>query len=179
MAVMTSVGGTEWRAPSCAEVLVVQRILAADEGRSVRQRGVAASLHRGDEFAERRGPARVAPREVVEQRDVVGVGADRDDVADRLVDHGVRHALGIELAVPRVDTDADRQPVRVGRVGDHDAVGVTVVTPTDQWSNHGAAQDLVVVAADDRLLRGDVGVRSRASRVAVMSAHAGGCATPR
>ena len=68
------------------------------------------------------------------------------------------HALGIELAEPRIDTDADRQSVGVGRIRDHDTVRMTVVTPTDQRSDDAAAEDLVVVATDHRLLRCDVGV---------------------
>ena len=81
-----------------------------------------AAAHGGDELAERRRPARVAPREVVEQGDPVGVGADGDDVADRLVDDGVGHRLGVVQAVPRVDADADGDAVGVAGVGEHDAV---------------------------------------------------------
>ena len=78
-----------------AGVLVVERVLARHERRAVGDRRVVAAAHRGDELAERRRPPRVAPREVVEQGDPVGVGADGDDVADRLVDDGVGHRLGI------------------------------------------------------------------------------------
>ena len=81
-----------------------------------------AAVDGGDELAERRRPPRVAPREVVEQGDPVGVGADGDDVADRLVDDGVGHRLGVVQAVPRVDADADGEAVGVARVGQHDAV---------------------------------------------------------
>jgi hypothetical protein len=72
------------------EVLVVQRVLAADERSAVGERRVAACTHRLGQLAECRRPPRIPPREVVEQRDLVGIGADGDDVAYRFVDDGVR-----------------------------------------------------------------------------------------
>ena len=92
-----------------AEVLVVERVLARHERRPVEVGRRAAAGDRGHEFAERRGSAWVAPREVVEQGNAIGVGADGDDVADRLVDDGDGHVLGVGQPVPRVDADADRE----------------------------------------------------------------------
>ena len=128
-----------------AEVLVVQRVLAADERCAVRHRRLAASGHGDHQIAERGGPTRVAPREVVHQRDRVGVGADGDDVADRLVDHGVGHALGSATPYHGLTPMPMAMPVRVGGLGQHDAVGVarrgatpisgrTTVVPRISWS---------------------------------------------
>ena len=76
------------------EVLVVQRVLARlTNGAAMRHRRVAEARDGSNQLAERLVTARVAPREVVEQGDVIGVGTDRDDVADGLVDHGCGHAL--------------------------------------------------------------------------------------
>ena len=76
-----------------ARVLVVERVLPRHERRAVVDGRGTASVDGGDQVAERRRPPRVTPREVVEQRHAVGVGTDGDDVADRLVDDGVRHRL--------------------------------------------------------------------------------------
>ena len=81
-----------------ADVLVVQRVLARHPRCAVSDRGVVAPANGCHELAERALAARVAPREVVEQGDAVGVGADGDDVADRLVDDGVGHRLGVVRA---------------------------------------------------------------------------------
>ena len=141
-----------------AGVLVVQRVLARDERRAVGDGCVVAPVDGGDQLAERRRAARVAPREVVEQRDAVGVGADGDDVADRLVDHGVGHRLGVVEAVPRVDADADGQPVGVaGSASTTPSAGASP-SHADERAHGGAAADLVVVAVDRRRLRGDVRV---------------------
>ena len=144
--------------PVGAGVLVVQRVLARHERGAVGDRRVVAAAHGGDEPAERRRPARVAPREVVEQGDPVGIAADGDDVADRLVDDGVGHRLGVVQAVPRVDADADGDAVGVARVGEHDTVAGPVGARPDERAHDGAAADLVVVAVDRRRLGGDVAV---------------------
>ena len=155
---MTSVGGTAWRCAVRARVRVVQRVLARHERRAEQLGGRAAAGDGGDEFAERRGVTRVAPREVVEQRDQVGVGADGDDVADRLVDGDGGHRLGVVQPVPRVDADADGDAVVVLGMGQDDAVGVADVVLARQRAHQRRAADLVVVAVDDRGLGGDVRV---------------------
>ena len=92
---MTSVGGTAWRWPSAPVYSLFSESLPDTNGAPYVSGGVVAAAHGGDELAERRRPARVAPREVVEQGDPIGIGADGDDVADRLVDDGVGHRLGV------------------------------------------------------------------------------------
>ena len=87
-----------------------------------------------------------------------GVGADGDDVADRLVDHGVGHRLRVVLAVPRVDADTDGEAVRVAGVGHDHAIARPVAVASDERPHHGAPADLVVVAVDRGRLRGDVRV---------------------
>jgi hypothetical protein len=108
-------------------------------------RGGDAPVDGRDQLAERRGPARIAPGEVVEQRDPVGIGADGHHVADRLVDHGVGHRLGVVQPVPRVDADADREALRcrsgsasttpsAGPSCSRPTSGRTSVAPRISWS---------------------------------------------
>jgi hypothetical protein len=66
-------------------VLVVERVLAGDEGRAPELRHVAARDGGSDESCQPIGLARIAPAEIVEQRRLVRISADRDHVADRLV----------------------------------------------------------------------------------------------
>ena len=56
---------------------IIEAVLARDERRAVGQGQVVARLRGQDERAERLGPLGVAPAEVVEQGDPVGVGARR------------------------------------------------------------------------------------------------------
>ena len=159
-----------------AGVLVVQRVLAGHERRAEGLGGRAAAGDGGDERAERRRVTGVAPREVVEQGDAVGVGADGDDVADRLVDGDGSHRLRVVQPVPRVDADADGDPVILLRVGEDDTVGVTCVVRTGEWAHEGRAADLVVVAVDDGRLGGDVrvGEQGEQSRRRIVDGSAGG-----
>ena len=141
-----------------ADVLVVERVLAGDERRTVDLGRRAAAVDRGDEVAERRLAPRVTPREVVEQGHPAGIGADGDDVADRFVDDGDRHRFGVVEAVPRVHPDADGEALGRCVVGDHDAVGGGVGGDAHQRAHDGGTEDLVVVPPDDVLVRGDVRV---------------------
>ena len=142
-AVITSVGGTAWRRPSAPVYSLFSESLPDTNGAPW---ATAASWQPSTAATSSPSVARrgVAPREVVEQGDPVGVGADGDDVADRLVDDGVGHRLGIVQAVPRVDADADGDAVGVPGVGEHHAVagpvavaptsGRTTVPPPISWS---------------------------------------------
>ncbi len=139
-----------------AQVLVVERVLARHERRPVQVGRRAAPGDRGDELAERRSPAGVAPGEVVEQGHPIGVGADGDHVADRLVDDGDRHVLRVAQPVPRIHADPDGEAFGRRRLGDHDTVAWRIRVHADQRPHDGRTEDLVVVPADDRFLRGDV-----------------------
>ena len=70
-----------------SHILVVQRVLAADERRSMDDRGPADRFDGHHQFAERGRPARVAPREVVHERHPSRIGADGHDVPHGFVDH--------------------------------------------------------------------------------------------
>ena len=157
-AVMTSVGGTACRRPSAPVYSLFSESLPETNGARWATAASWQPVDRGDQLAERGRAARVAPREVVEQGDPVRIGTDGDDVADRLVDGGVGHRLRIVQPVPRVDADADGEPVGVARVGDHDAVGRRVLAHADERPHHRAPADLVVVAVDRRRLGRDVAV---------------------
>ena len=150
--------------PVGAGVLVVQRVLAGDERGPVGDGRVVAAAHGGDELAEGARAPRVAPREVVEQRHAVGIGADGDDVADRLVDDGVGHRLGVVQPVPRVDADAHGDAVGVAWIGEHDTIAWPVTARADERPDHRAAADLVVVAVDGRRLGSDVAVGEQAQQ---------------
>ena len=141
-----------------ARVGVVERVLARHERCGERLGGLAAAGDGAGQGTQRRRVAGVAPREVVEQRHTVGIGADRHDVADRLVDGDLGHLGGVVQPVPRVDADADGDAVVVLRMGEHDAVGVPLVVGPGERSHERRPADLVVVAMDDRRLGGDVGV---------------------
>ncbi len=104
-----------------------------------------SSRRRPRQLAQRADSRRGSPTRVVEQGDPVGVGADHDDVADRFVDHAVRHRFGVVKAPPRVHTDADREagPSRWVRRSPHhrpahppvrrSAAGIAVA-PRISWS---------------------------------------------
>ena len=128
-----------------ADVLVVQRVLAGDERRAVRPGCGAAPLDGGDELAEGRLAARIAPREVVEQRDPVGIGAGGDHVADRLVDGRVRHPLGVvaaryhgltpmPIAMPCVSAGSASTTPSLGPSAWTPVIGRTTVEPRISWS---------------------------------------------
>ena len=178
-AVMTSVGGTAWRRPSRAGVRVVERVLAGHERRAEGLGGRAAAGDGGDERAEGLRVTGVAPREVVEEGDAVGIGADGDDVADRLVDGNGGHRLRVVEPVPRVDADADGDAVILLRVGEDDTVGMALVAPAGQRSHERRPADLVVVAMDDGRLGGDVrvGEQGEQSRRRIVDG-ATGCGWP-
>ena len=58
-------------------------------------RRVVTALGGAHQAAQAIGQARVAPAEVVEDGDARRVGADGDDVAQRLVDGEQRHRVGV------------------------------------------------------------------------------------
>ena len=159
-----------------AGVLVVQAVLAGDEGRAVGDGRVVAALRAAHQAAQPVGQVGVAPAEVVEQGDLVGVGADGHAVAHRLVDGGPGHGVGVERAVGRVDAGRERDPAvhaagpvaaAVGsaaakRQVQHRGVGTAPRRPRpDERLDHRAALHLVVVVADDVLLAADVGRREQ------------------
>ena len=107
-AVMTSVGGTLWRSPSAPRYSLFNESLPLTNGARCASDACAAGLHRHDELAERGGPARVAPREVVHQRDASGSAPTATTL--RIASSTTAWAMrsGSVIAVPRVDADADR-----------------------------------------------------------------------
>ena len=115
----------------------------------------AAAGDGGDELAEGRRVERVAPREVVEQGDAVGVGADGDDV--RIASSTTTPAIASGSCSPYQGlTPMPTASRGVVGGGEHDAVAVAAVALAEQRTHHGGAADLMVVAVDDRRLRGDV-----------------------
>src|SRR5215217_8580373 len=103
-------GGDEERArdrPRAAvgqPVLVEEGVLARDEREAESHRSVVAPLRGPYEPAEAIGQIRVAPAEVVEDGRARRIGPSSDDVAQRLVHGEQRHRVGIDLAIPGVDT---------------------------------------------------------------------------
>ena len=136
-------------------VLVVQAVLARDERSAVGDRRLAAAGDGVDELTHRLGAARVAPREVVEQRDAIGIGAGGHHVADRLIDHRPRHRPGVDRPEAGVDADAQHgeRAARRARRQQYRRVGRAVVTSTAVGPHDGAPEHLVVVAVDHILLR--------------------------
>jgi hypothetical protein len=142
--------------------LVVQAVLARDERRAEGQRPVVAGAAGLDEVAEVGGVGARAPREVVEDRGLVGVAADGHDVAQRLVDGGQRHAVGVDVAPRGQDAAADGEALAAAEHGRHDRrVRGAVASRADERLDHRAGQHLVVVLADDPLLARDVGRREQ------------------
>ena len=143
--------------------LVEQRVLAGDERHPIGASAVGATLHGANERTEPVGLGRVAPTEVVEHGDLIGIAADGHKVAYRFVHREQCHRVRVVSANRRADA-----------VGEHDGfaafgaerleyrcVGGTIGLRADIGADHGAATDLVVVAADDVLLGGHIRMREQ------------------
>ena len=138
------------------DVLVVQGILSGHERSVEHERCSRATVDGRHQVSQSGLATRVAPREIVEQCDLVGVGTDGDDVAHGFVDGVERHSLGIVQPVPRVDPDADRHAVCLRRVGEYNTVGGAVRCGPDQGTNDRRTEDLVVIPVNGGGLRGNV-----------------------
>ena len=87
-------------------VFVVEAVLAGDERRAEGHGRVVAALRAAHQAAQPVWQVGVAPGEVVQQRDLVGVRAHGHHVAHRLVDRSPGHQVGIDRRVKRVGADA-------------------------------------------------------------------------
>ena len=132
--------------------LVVERHVAADDGRLERAAGVAEAADGLDELPHDLGALGVAEVEAV--GDGERLGADGGDVAVGLGDGEARAFVGIERAEARVAVGGEREPLGVGRIGgaveDADDGGVGA------GAHDGAEAHHVIVLAVDPLLRRDV-----------------------
>ena len=143
-AVMTSVGGTAWRAVGTGGLFKEScRRRTAQRGQPPR-RGIRRQLRRAD----RRGRAAgITPREVVEQGDLVGRHPRRRRCGSpRPPPHGPSPG---SHAVPRVDAHADGELHGVAGVGQDDPIartsspwrptsGRTTVPPPISWRSGGS-----------------------------------------
>jgi hypothetical protein len=90
-------------------------------------------------------------------RDARRIGPDGDGVAQGLVHHAERHAIGIQLAEARARAAGDRCPhVRGGQRLQHGGVAGGVAEHADHGLHHREPLHLVVVLAHDPLLAGDL-----------------------
>ena len=103
------------------------------------------------------GPFAIAPAEIVEQGDPLGIGADRDAIAHRLVDGTGGHVVGVEIAVARIHPAGDDQPAsrREDRPDDR-GVAWSVVGDADQRLDDAPALHLMVVLPDHPFLAANV-----------------------
>ena len=154
------------QALSLVGVLVVQAVLARDEWCAVGERDVVAGLGGEHQRAQRLGPLGVAPAEIIEQGDALGVGPDGDAVANGLVDHTAGHGIRVEPAVARVDAAADGQSAtRAAHRHDHGRVAGAVVAGRRPAAARPCALDLVIVLADDPLLAAHVPMPEQGEQV--------------
>ena len=99
-----------------AKVFVVERVLAGDEGRADRTAPHHDSRARLPPAHPASPGERVAPAEIIQDGDPLGVCADGDGVADGFIDHAAGHAVGIALAIFRIDAVAESTMRLVPRV---------------------------------------------------------------
>ena len=112
-----------------------------------------------NERAQRVGPPCVAPAEVVEQGDPVGVSAGGHGVGNRFHDPAGGHLIGIEPADVVAEPHAEHDPaVAAEHAADHRSIG-RAFAGSQQRLEHRAALHLMVVLPDDPLLARHVGQR--------------------
>ena len=106
--------------------------LPLTNGRAERQRSVATAEGGPHQAPQHVLPIGVAPAEVVENGDALGIGADGHAVAHRFVDGRGGHPVRIEIAVPRVHAAGDHQPAPRFKIGADDGRvgGAVLATPT-------------------------------------------------
>ena len=141
-----------------AGVLVVEAVLAGDEGSLQRDRRVPAPLRGPHQRPQPIGKRWIAPAEVVKQGDVVGIGTGTDQVANSLVNSGTAHGVRIVQAEHWVDPlghrDGPSGPRRLQRLEDH-TIGRPVLAGAGQGPHQCAAPHFVVERANHLLLAGD------------------------
>ena len=98
IAEISSVGGMACRRPSAARYSLLSESFPEMKGVLIKQARFVAAAGRFQQAAQGFGSQRVAPAEVIQQRNSLRVGSHRHRVADGLIDHADRHAVGIELA---------------------------------------------------------------------------------
>ncbi len=141
--------------------LVVEGILAGDEGRPVGECCIPAALRRAHELSHALLVVAAGPAEVVEHRDPLRIGADADQIPNALVESRDRHAPGIVLQSGG-EAIGHRQAAGGTRHGEENRrVGGAVPVGADLGADHAPALHLVVVLFDDAALGGDVGVRKQ------------------
>ena len=149
----------------------MEAVFAGHEGRAIEARSLGAGLGRADKLAKDRWVVGVAPREVVEEDDHIGIRADGDGVADGLV-NGVpcHHAwvVGSQLgAHPDADDGSWRGRLPLNFEGnDRDPITCPEAGRPSDRARNGAALDLGVVGLDDGPRQAAVG-RLEVAREAV------------
>ena len=130
--------------------LVVEAVLAADERRAECDRRVFAGKSGSHERAECLRPIRIAPTEIVEDRDASRIGSDCDAIADGLVNRRGGHPVRIEITESRIHAAGDRQSSLRLQIRTHDCgIRWAIVADADQRFHNAAGLDFVVVLADD------------------------------
>jgi hypothetical protein len=137
---------------------VVERIFAADEWGVPCDRQIMATECGAHQGTERLGAVGVAPAEVIEDRDPVGVGSHGNRIAHRFVDSASGHVVGIVITQTWIHATADHQatPAFQSRADDCRIAGA-IPMDTDQWLDDAAPLNLVVVLPNDPVLASDVG----------------------
>ena len=96
----------------CAEIFIVERVFAADEGRAIEQRRIVTAATGFDERAKRFRAKRIAPAEIIEHGNPIRVRADRDRVANGFIDHRPCHFVGIAFAIFGIDAIGEHNAFR-------------------------------------------------------------------
>ena len=142
------------------EVLVIERVLARDEGCIEKQCAVVTTAGRLHQRTERFRAQGVAPAEVVEHGDACRVCTDCDRVADGFVQNGEGHTVGIALTIFGIESVGEYNAGftgRANRLDDH-RVGRRIGFQTCQRFDHCPTLYFVVVEVDDGGFGGNVRV---------------------
>ena len=94
---------------------------------------------------------RIAPAEIVESRQMIGIHTHGHGVSHRFVNRAGRHPVGVDIAVTRADAVGDHHAFhRIQKRPDDRRIRRPVIADADQGLDHRAALDFMIVLAHHR-----------------------------
>ncbi len=152
------------------QIFVIEAVLAADERRTISHRRVITTLRRPHHRAESIRQAGIAPAEVIENGDLVGVCANRHQITHCLIHRRPGHRIRINRAVLRTKPIRERDsfhPLALciqGEGNNHRRITRPVIIHAHQRLDRRAALHLMIVTADDALLAANIGMRQQSQQ---------------